>query len=239
MMSSSRGAYRFFAANGGGGWATNATSVSANLLSSSPGLEDSFVRISDDCHGYRDVTDFTSAEGVSPITLETSLQTGTAVYNVDRYVFSGLQFGPAFAGSSDTLTMSFDDGAGTTLSESIDPPPQPTDVNDHLGEPAGLGTLFRAPDGGFDLMYTFVNLSGSSAFAGVSCEFPASDMTLAGAMREHAFVDDATVAWIASEGLTASDVYVAYMTTTNAPGFFERDITLQAGQMFSVSAADL
>lgn len=227
-----------FAASAGT-WTAGPTSVTANLISSAPALGAHLEKISAECHGYTDVSTYDSLEGLSPITLQTSTQSATATYDGREYSITGLVNAPGFAASNDTLTLSATDANGGTVTASVATPPAMTDPNLNLGAPNGLATVFSAPDGAFDVMYVFVALSGSSADAGASCEFPASAMTAAGAYRTHALVDDATAAWIAAKGLTPTDVYVAWMKTAPAPGFFKRDVELQAGQMFHISASNL
>lgn len=238
MMSRSNTLGYAFAVTGtaGGTWTAGATSVAANMISSAPSLAEHFEEIDAHCQGYTGVTSYDSEQGVSPITMETSTQVGTATYDGSRYVISGLVGGPAFATSNDTLTISGPNGMPT---DSIATPVAMTDPNQHFGAPNGLATVFMAPDGGFDAMYVFVNLTGAGTDSGVSCTIPAADMTLNGAVRSAPILPAAAITWITENGLTPTDAYVFYMRQKQVSGFFAEEIPLQAGQMFRIPAATL
>jgi len=223
----------------GAGWTAGATSAAANLVHATDARLDAFIDASASCRIFVDVESWDSNEGVSPISLTSSLQGAMATWDASgsRYVIDGLLGSPIF-GDEDALTVEYE---GTE--EVLESPPGFDDANALLGDPAGAATPFFAPDGTFDGVFVYAVASGGSVGdSGALCWYDASTMELDGAFRRTELLDEATVEGLDGQGLAVTQISVAYMTLAFADGLFpeqERPAPLQAGRMISVSATDL
>ena len=230
------------AASGGPVWGSTQVSVAANLIVTTPDNLEHWEGVSEFCQVGMNIPNFNSVEGVSPIMMTTSAQQATATWTGSVYEITGLVAGPAFLSSNDSLTLSHQGTA--TLSETIPAPPGLSDVNLHLGAPAGLATTFGGPDGTFDYIYTLIALDdGNADFDGVSCLFPHDEGTLTGGFRSHPLLDEDAIAWIQENSIaTGSFGFGAYVNSREVDGFFddpETPFSITAGRMVQFDPADL
>jgi hypothetical protein len=220
----------------GGVWIAEGTGVAANLSLPDEALAARATRTSDHCKILEGVTAWSSKPGLTPLRISSSLQDAVATYYQDRYQFSGLVGGPIFA-ADDELVVAHEK---TGLEIRVPAPPPIVDVGAHLGEPAGLATVFSAPDGEFDLVTVYVSATGPTpGEAGISCAYPAADMTAAGGWRSVPLVDADTIAEAELRGLQLGSVFAGYFRMVVDEAIFGEPAPIKAGQMVSVSAADL
>ncbi len=216
----------------GTGWTAGGAGATANCIMGTDDLVSHFVESSNGSLVFMGVSSWTSEQGLTPITLASSLQTATATFSASNYVITGLS-GAAVWGASDSLTVT----SGSTVIEvpAPDPIPDPTQI---LGAADGLSTTISFPDGHCDAVTAFIQADMTS---GAMRHVPEADIPLVGGSRVMPIADEATIAMLESEGLVPSMVYFSCMneveTTDLFPGM--RSVPVQAGRMFQVSFADL
>ncbi len=219
----------------GSGWSAGAAGVTANVIQAH---DDTLARFEVEADGlgvFQGMEVWRSNEGPPSLTLRSSLQNAVATFDGTSYGFTGLAAGPAFA-ESDTLTV--EDGA---TSMTVEAPPPLADPTALLGDPVGLSTPARIPDGTFDLFYVFVlGDDGAPGQDGLMRSIPADSMPLEGGMRVAPLLDDAAVTALESRGITVTAVYVAYYNVEESTAFFPgRGVPVQAGRMFQIDPSDL
>ena len=227
----------------GATWSLGATSVAANVIHADDAVLSRFSRSdASDCVVYEGVTNWTSRMGLTPITVASSeSQSYTATWNGTSYAVSGLVGGAAFGVDENV------DVTAPAFSQHLEGPQAPpfADANDHLGAAAGLATVFSMPDAAsFDLMFTFVAGTGTSAGGGeygAMCERTKADLALADGDRSAPLVDAAAIARLTDLGITPTTVNVAVYRTADVSGAFveHEPINLQVGQMLTIPAATL
>jgi len=220
----------------GSSWTAAAPGVTANVIQAHEATAAAFEELAGGTLVFQGVTAWRSQVGDDSITLSSSLQTGTATFDGSGYSIGGLAGGPAFA-ETDTLTVEGSGGGSVT----VDAPPPLADASSFLGEPQGLRTEVRVPDGDFDTLYVFVLADdGSPGDDGLMRFMPPSDMALDGTSRTAPLLDDEAIAAMESRGMTALAIYVAYYNTVESSDFFSgRAVPVQAGRMFQIDPTQL
>ncbi len=224
-------------ARAGSTWNAGATSVSANVVHASSQVTQYFTRATSDCLVYAGVLNWVSDKGLSPLTLTSSRQKATASWTGTRYNITGLKAGAAF-NTSDTLTVQASAGA----TESVQAPAA-VNAATVLGTPSGLSTEFRAPDGGFDYFYVFMQDTGlGPGQSGVMCFIKHDDMKLSGGQRTAPLFSAAIQAEMTRRSMTPKTIWAAIYRWKDSSKFFPgaaRTVPVQAGRMFQVSAQNL
>jgi hypothetical protein len=75
---------------GGDAWLAAAPGAAANLVMATATRLDGLDDVSENCKMFRAVISWDSVQGVTPIVMRSSLQTGTANWTGSSYVISGL-----------------------------------------------------------------------------------------------------------------------------------------------------
>jgi hypothetical protein len=220
----------------GGVWIAEGTGVAANLILPTDELAAKATFTSEHCKILEGVTSWDSRPGLSPLRLVSSLQDAVATHDGQRYVFTGLVAGPAF-GAADELVVSHDK---TAFEVRVPAPPPLATANDHVGEPAGLSTVFSAPDGDFAVVTVFVVAYGPTpGEAGISCAYPASAMAASGGWRSIPLVDADTIAEAERRQLTPVTVFAGYFNEVIDEAIFGAPAPIQAGRMVQLDFSDL
>jgi hypothetical protein len=227
----------------GSGWAAGAPGVTANVIHATDTVLQGFHPANFESKLYGGITSFQSNRGLTPLTLRSSRQTGTATHNGTRYVVSGLT-GSAVWGASDGLTVSAPNpDGGADLSLTV-PAPGPLDPNLTFGPRSGLSTEVRLADGTFDVLFVSASAGPAGAPAGTTGllrTVRAADMQLSGTDRVAPLVDEKTITAFADLGWTVTTLYVAAYREQETDVFFPglRPLPVQAGRMFQLTAAEL
>lgn len=230
----------------GGQWAAMPVGVTANVIHAHADLDPLFHPLAPGGLVYGGVSTFRSNGGLTPITLRSGRQTGTATFAAGRYTIAGLAAGAAF-NSTDTLTVEHQPASGPLVSVSVPAPTAPpANPNMVFGPPAGFDTPITLPDGTFDTLYVFLLLRAPGAtpppgeFA-VMLFRSASSLTLSNGSRVANLVDGPGLALLRELGWSVQTAYVAAFNTSQTSLFFPglRAVPVQAGRMFQLSGADL
>jgi hypothetical protein len=214
----------------GGGWRAGPTGATASVLYATAAVQAKLAPVGDRCLIYQGLDDWQSEQGLSPITLSSSQQTVSAAFAEGHYRPVGLSAQAAYI-DGDRLTVS-----SVALSEV--PAPVGGDPAQVLGDPAGLATAFRAPEG-FAMMIARFEAAGD---AGGTCWTPTEAMGREGTTRTAPLLPGEMVAEIQTRGLQPTTVLVGYFNLVEAPAFFPgrpRPIWARAGRVFRVDPAAL
>lgn len=222
--------------NDGTSWSAGTPGVTANVIQAGAATEAAFEELEGGTLLFHDVPAWRSNEGNGDLTLGSSLQSATAIFDGEGYVLTGLTTGPAFA-DTDSLTVEAAEGGAVT----VDAPPPLSEPTSLLGDPQGLRTEVSVPDGTFDTLYVYLLADdGSPGDDGLMRFVPAEDMALDGERRTAPLIDEEAIAALDSRGMSPVAIYVAYFNVAESNDFFPgRAVPVQAGRMFQVDPAEL
>jgi hypothetical protein len=215
------------------GWGT-----SPGVFFPTPDVLSRVTTVSRSCLWFEDMAQWSSERGLSPITLATVPDGDAYVATYDEvqrsYTSEGTSTSPAW-GSTGTLTATAIDAQGVDVSASVEAPPLIKNPGWFVDPPAGLKTLFRAPDGSFDVVRVSAHTDGATGYTGVRCEYRHDEMLLEGSDRVTPLVDEAGRAALAARGVSRVLLVVGYFRSASVPGFLPgSDVALRAGRVMAL-----